>query len=694
VDANFNNLNTDKLESGDTAASLTISSATITGGTIDGATIGATTPAAITGTTITAAQYDSTEALPDIKPSLNLDFANVKKLDPRITYTRASTGAYYDGVTFAKAEENLLLRSQELDAAAWLKTNGTVAANTEAAPDGTTTADTLDEGAATGVHSLHQVPALLQSTTYTFSCFIKNVDAGFAGLAINTTSASNYGTVEFDLSGSGSVNRTNVSGVGFSIVASSITGVGNNWFRCVATITLGSASVSDARATIYMSDGSGSFDNRGRAIYTGTSKTIVIWGAQLEQRSALTDYTPTTTQPITNYVPALQTAASGEARFDHDPLTGESLGFLIEEQRTNLLLRSEEFETAWTTVGTATASTNQVIAPDGTLTADKFVLGATILSGGAALSQNATKPATSAPYTTSLYAKAGEFNSLRVILRDAALASNFVQAFFNLATGTIAQAANASGTFTAASATITAVGNGWYRVSVTGTSATETSLNVRILNYQDGTGVATGDGYSGIYIWGAQLEAGAFPTSYIKTVASQATRNGDFAGIAETNFSSWFGNTPEGSVYTEATSFGFDGISAANRRHYFTLESNVLGGSFGPDFLGVAGISNGVLTVARSGNDSTTTTNGSGVTSLTNGQPVRYATSFTSSAIGRATNGISGADINRPVTSGRFTTLVIGAQNNGDRVLNGTMRKLSIYPKAFNSATLQALTEE
>ena len=50
---------------------------------------------------------------PAIRPSLLLDFANSKRLDPRITFTRASTARYYDGSTVAKAEENLFVRSQE-----------------------------------------------------------------------------------------------------------------------------------------------------------------------------------------------------------------------------------------------------------------------------------------------------------------------------------------------------------------------------------------------------------------------------------------------------------------------------------------------------------------------------------------------------------------------------------------------------
>jgi len=78
-----------------------------------------------------------------VRPSLLLDFANTKTLDPRITFTRASTGTYYDGKTVAKSEENLMLYSQEFDNAYWSKPSTTVLANNTSAPDGTTTAELL-----------------------------------------------------------------------------------------------------------------------------------------------------------------------------------------------------------------------------------------------------------------------------------------------------------------------------------------------------------------------------------------------------------------------------------------------------------------------------------------------------------------------------------------------------------------------
>jgi hypothetical protein len=96
---------------------------------------------------------------PTISPSLSLDFANVQALDPRITFTRASTATYY-GTRTALAEQNLLLYSQEFDNAAWTKTSTTVTANSTTAPDGTTTADTLIPNTTNTYHAAYFLSAL------------------------------------------------------------------------------------------------------------------------------------------------------------------------------------------------------------------------------------------------------------------------------------------------------------------------------------------------------------------------------------------------------------------------------------------------------------------------------------------------------------------------------------------------------
>ena len=77
---------------------------------------------------------------------------------------------------------------------------------------------------------------------------------------------------------------------------------------------------------------------------------VYVWGAQLEKRDAVTSYTATSGTPITKYQPKLMTSSPDHARFDHDPITGESKGLLIEENRTNLITyRKIEQQTSLTT---------------------------------------------------------------------------------------------------------------------------------------------------------------------------------------------------------------------------------------------------------------------------------------------------------------------------------------------------------
>jgi hypothetical protein len=628
------------------------------------------TAAAASAAAASAVVLGNEPVRPTIRPTLNLDFANVKALDPRITFTRASSARYYDGKTVAKAEQNLLLRSQEFDNASWVNTGSSETANTSTAPDGTATADTLNEETATGSHSLHQVPSLLASTTYTLSCFIKNVDAGFAGLAINTAT-SNYGTVEFNLSGSGSVNRTDVLGTGFSIVASSITDVGNSWFRCVATITLGSASVSDARTTIYMSDGSSSFDTRGRPIYTGTSKTIEVWGAQLEQRSSVTAYTPTTTAPITNYVPVLLSAANNVARFDHNPVTGESLGLLIEESRTNLLTYSEQFDDASWSKTAATVTANTIVAPDGTLTADAVVEDTTNSTHRVFRSLSGVAGAT---HTHSCYVKAGTRSFFYFDATDSGGTRRTV--WFDVSTGTVGTVQSGW-----TSVSIVPQGNGWFRCSASLNMQAGANLMICAFATANGINVYTGNGQVAGYLWGAQLEVGAFPTSYIPTVASQVTRSNDVASMTGANFSSWY-RADEGSVYSETQLLNTFAVS----KSIFDINSNstdnrIVVRAFTTGSSDQLVIRSGATTVAALSNSpNPTTALRKTATAFKNND---FAFVANSSTVFTDTSGLVPAGASK---------MLIGSEEGNIGYLNGTISKLAFYPKRITNAELQGIT--
>ena len=192
----------------------------------------------------------------------------------------------------------------------------------------------------------------------------------------------------------------------------------------------------------------------------------------------------------------IQTAASDVPRFDHNPTTGESLGLLVEEARTNLVLRSEEFDNASWAKDFTVATANQTTAPNGTVTADKVAEDTS--TNFHAVSQYVAGFASGAVLTLSIYAKAAG-RSLFRIQTDASGGTG--AADFNLSTVT---ATSGTGIFTAGS--IQAVGDGWYRCSVRCTTSTAGAVGLKVILGTTTIGSYTGDGTSGIYLWGAQLE--------------------------------------------------------------------------------------------------------------------------------------------------------------------------------------------
>jgi hypothetical protein len=197
--------------------------------------------------------------------------------------------------------------------------------------------------------------------------------------------------------------------------------------------------------------------------------------------------------------------------------------------RTNLLLRSEEFGTGWTRAGVLAfgsgSVTDAAIAPNGTMTAD-LITEDTSVSNVHRVSQGCTVAAGS--NTASIYAKRA--NGIRNVEINANALTN-ARAVFDLSSGAVGEVSNGT-------ASIQSVGNGWYRCSVTGVSAGGAStLFIQIAT--DTTAASstyTGDGTSGIYLWGAQLEAGSKATSYIPTTDAAATRAADVASISGSNF--------------------------------------------------------------------------------------------------------------------------------------------------------------
>jgi hypothetical protein len=507
------------------------------------AAAGSATSASASAAAASAVALGNEPVRHSVRPSLLLDFANTKTLDPRITFTRASTATFYDGKTVAKAEENLAVRSQEFDNAYWGTIGLTKSANSTTAPDSTSTADSITETAVSSSHSIFPAGAtavvLVTSATYTVSCFVKPNGRDFVSLVLGSyNTQSRYARAVFDVAG-GTVTATGNTG-STTYVGSSITSAGNGWYRVSLTASLNTGT--DGYVSIGCSDsGTPTVTTFGDPNYLGDiTKGLFLWGAQLEQRSAVTAYTATTTAPITNYIPALQSAASGVARFEHNPITGESLGLEIEEQRTNLVTYSDDFSNAAWTKAQSTITSNTIVAPDGTLTGDKLV--ENTATAAHAVQRTGITITSGISYTLSVYAKAAERTLIQLQYFDGTT-NRFP--IFSLVDGTKVVDNGIGTNFTS-----TNVGNGWWRFTITMTSAS-TAAQVFIYPALVNTNSYAGDGYSGIYIWGAQLEAGAFATSYIPTVASQVTRSADVATMTGSNFSSWF-RQDEGTLYAES----------------------------------------------------------------------------------------------------------------------------------------------
>jgi hypothetical protein len=596
-----------------------------------------------------------------IRPSLNLDFANSKVLDPRITFTRASNATYYDGYTSVKAEENLIYPSIP-SSSGWSESNLSFTTNNATAPDGTTTATLVTASSGTGIIPFTEVAdsESTQTVVFTHSIFAKAGTHNYVQLTVNSQ-ASFY--ANFDLS-TGSVGTT---GGG---VTTSITDVGNSWYRISMTFTSdGHPNAPHVRVSLQNS----SSDTRFQTWNPAGTETVYLWGGQSEIRDSLTAYTPTTTQPITNYVPALQTAGNNVARFDHNPTTGESLGLLIEESRTNLIPYSEEFDNAVWTKGNATITANTIIAPDGTLTGDKLVEDTATSTHG--VQKTGIAVTVGVTYTMSAFIKKGERTTASISCSTSRLQMNTT---FDLEAGTVVSSS-------ASSSTITNVGNGWYRVTATNTLTSAGAVAPFIL-LQDFSPY-TGDGYSGIYIWGIQLEAGAFPTSYIKTTASQVTRSGDDAKMQNINTSDWYKFSGY-SFYAEGNFNGGFNINVGARGILGATQNGSVSNRF------ILGYNGTDVVVSQSRYAGTSTT----VSTAINGSTIddnfiKVAISLDFNNFISSANGTTGSSTTNLPSLPNLTELTFGRWTATNQI-NGCIKKVSYYPINLTQNEINDLTEE
>ena len=231
------------------------------------------------------------------------------------------------------------------------------------------------------------------------------------------------------------------------------------------------------------------------------------------------------------------TAADDEPRFDHKIENGvvKSLGLLVEEQRTNLVINNEDLS-LWKQNSNPTLNSNDTVSPDGNTTADKLTQTTQVYTG---VSTDMSGITTNTVYSCSVFIKPDGDTRTRFGFYDT---SNWQG---SLDTDWSSGEPSTNGSLGGASDIVyEEYPNGWYRASFkASTQSNAFAGTVAFYCHPDRTGTG-----KSAWFWGAQLEEGEFLTSYIPTSGSTATRSPDNVSMTGTNFSDFY-NQDEGTVY-------------------------------------------------------------------------------------------------------------------------------------------------
>ena len=568
-------------------------------------------------------------------------------------YLQTTTGPVY-GPRFDYdpiSRTNILRNSNDFNDALWEPINEfPVRAQNQTDPYGfANSAWTLDDqfagndGAAVN-QSLNITPS--PTTNYVFSVFAKQGTADYFDVYsfFQTTTKGSFirytwATSEL-VAGSadgGGVVPTNVTKTSLS----------NGWYRF--SFTVNDANDGNNIGLIYR------IYPAGRD--AGKTGTTIFYGSQIEIGSTATAYIPTTNAAVT---------------------VRDCKGLLIEETRTNIITRSQDFTTGWTPANLQTVTSGST-SPAGDSTACSLV--ENDLSGIHNI-QLASPSAVTAgsPYTGSVYVKANGATSFQLGFSTTGLGSGYAN-FILSGDGSI-------GTLNSVTASIQRLANGWYRCSITVASAAGSSANssylVITLNDNNSSSARlpsySGDNATGIFVWGAQLETGSFPTSYIPTTTGTVARSADVCSITSDAFTGMF-NQSAGTFESKAMIANLignlrgitqidDGTNANILRHIYGLSDG------------------GFRSLIRANSDTITTLSTTlGAASTIQKRAIAYeGTSFAS-----VTNGgtVSTATRTMPVN---LSTLRIGNIAEGSFYLSGHIASIRYYKKRLSDAKLQSIT--
>lgn len=380
----------------------------------------------------------------------------------------------------------------------------------------------------------------------------------------------------------------------------------------------------------------------------------------------------------------IKTATTNEPRFDHNPTTGESLGLLVEEARTNLWQWSNSATDGqtWNNVGTHLTLTAGQTSPAGDSTAIRAA-DVDSATAGTFLQRTTVAPALTAGTSVSysIFIKPVSIpNTIGIAIFANGTTDGVTGTFSVSGTAITGFTMNTNGTGSSGSASYVAYPNGWYRLTVSGIPSTVTMADCRVRinlgSYTRSTGTARFDWYGG------QFENNAFASSYIPTTGTLGgvTRAADVASITGANFSSWYNQT-EGTVFANAAAAVAASIlpcyaSVDNGTTSERLQLRRTGSGANPSYRVVAG---------GQSIDSATKTIGS--PAGFNSQALAYASSNYEGACNGTLEGLTSI-VNRPTA----TQLQIG-NGAGSAAINGTIKRLVYWGQRLPNNVLQAITQ-
>jgi hypothetical protein len=425
------------------------------------------------------------------------------------TFTRATTATRVNSDGLVElVPYNLLSYSEQFDNAYWTKRGSTITANVTTAPDGQTTADELKDDTSSFLHDLFFEPTgYAENSYFTLSAFVKANTISACRLIASQTGNVNYAFASFNLSTK--ATTATLSGT-FTNPTSKIDTFPNGWLRVSLTFQTGSGG-----ALTWSSSGCSIRLEKPyqTQIYTGTGQSLYVWGAQLVEGSNALPYQKTETR-------------LNIPRIDYS--LGGCPSILLEPQRTNVWLNSDDFNagTISSNLITYTANTTETTAPNGTNTADKFEV---TTSGGDAR-RRFTRTIAIQNFSLSLYVKGAAGQKFQLFL--------------------------ARDSFAELKDINTTLNGEWQRIVLNDSFSTTSSTVVMGVEF----GFTSDDSVAGqiYYLWGAQLEAGSYATSYIPTTTASVTRNQDVC--SKTGISSLIGQT-EGTIFFDAN---FDDSDTVN----------------------------------------------------------------------------------------------------------------------------------